>query len=82
MCIEVSPRGVSGTLWDAAWRTPLTPHFVMAGPLSQPSMTTASEDEHHVQVVPMRIVAFDQIDLPLAFILLEQRFTLNRRGES
>jgi hypothetical protein len=35
-------------------------------------MHTASADEHHVQVVPMRIVAFDQIDLSIAFILLER----------
>jgi hypothetical protein len=44
----------------------------MAGLLSRPSMNAASEEERHVQVVPMRIVAFDQIDLSVAFIFLER----------
>src|SRR5438094_10509900 len=58
------------------------PSVVMAGLLSRPSMNTASGDEHHVQVVPMRIVAFDQIDLPVAFILLERLLALDCRDHA
>ena len=70
-------RGNGPSNWRGAH-----PRLVMAGPLSRPSMNTASGDEHHVQVVPMRIVAFDQIDLPVAFILLERLLAPDRRDHA
>src|ERR1700722_7650112 len=50
----------------------------MAGLLSPPPMKTASRNERRIQVVPMGIVAFDEIDLPVALILLERFLALDR----
>ena len=47
-----------------------TPNIVMAGRSSGPSMITASGDACCVEVAPIWIVAFDQIGLPVALILL------------
>ena len=43
------------------------PNLVMAGPLSRPSMNTASKNGHDAQLVPMGIVRFDEICSPVAF---------------
>jgi hypothetical protein len=48
--------------------------IIMSWPtrLFRPPINTAPDGERHVQVVPMRIIAFDRIDLPVASILLER----------
>ena len=50
---------------------------VMAGPLSRPSMNTASGEEPLVQVVPIGIVPFDRIDLPVTLVFFERFLPLN-----
>src|SRR5438477_9678400 len=54
----------------------------MAGLLSRATMNTASKDQRHVQVVPMRIVTFDQVDLPVASIFLERLLAPDRRDHA
>ncbi len=55
-------------------------NFVMAGPLSRPSIrhqAVAALQQRVEQIDPVRIGSFDQVDLPLPWPSLDRRFSLN-----